>query len=229
MTKIIEKRKVIELRKQGKSYSEIRKEIKVSKSSLSLWLRNVPLTKKQIIGLKGKKEKAVERYRNTMRLKREKRTSKYYLNQRTTWLPLSTRELNIAGLFLYLGEGGKTSRNSVGISNTDPSVMKFALYWMVHSLKVPKEKIRLNLHLYSDMNINVETNYWLKQLNLDKLQLNKPYIKKSFRKDVDQKGFGHGTCSLQVHNTILKENILMAIRAITDKYSVNPVKFDIIT
>jgi len=229
MTKFFEKRVVVKLRKQGKSYSEIKKIVNVSKSSLSLWLKNVPLTQKQLQGLKEKKSVAIERYRATMKLKREKRVSNYYIKQSRKWLPLSARELNIAGLFLYLGEGGKTSRNTVSISNTDPSVMKFALYWIVHCLKVPKRKIRLNLHLYSDMNQNKEISYWLRQLALKASNLNKPYIKKSSRTDIDQKGFGHGTCSLYVHNTVIKENILMAIRAITDNYSVNPVKFDIIT
>ena len=37
----------------------------------------------------------------------------------------------------------------------------------------------------------------------------KPYIKKTNRSDIDQKGFGHGTCALFVHNTVLKENVLM--------------------
>lgn len=228
MTKFIEKKKVIEFRRQGKSYSEILKEIKVSKSSLSLWLRNVPLTEEQILGLKKKRERAVERYRETMRLKRQTRTRSYYENQIKKWIPLNDRELFIAGLFLYLGEGGKTSRNTVNVVNTDPSVMKFVLYWMVNSLGVPKERIRLNLHLYSDMDYDQEIKYWLDQLRLTKSNLNKPYIKKNTREAIDQKGFGHGTCSLAIHDTVLKENILMAIRAITDNYSVNPVKFDII-
>lgn len=229
MTKFVEKRKVIELRRRGKSYSEIKKIVKISKSSLSLWLRNIPLTEKQILRIKGKKEQTIERFRETMSRKRARRTSGYYVDQSKKWLPLSDRELYLAGLFLYLGEGGKTSRNTVNICNTDPSVMKFVLFWMLNSLKVPKNEIRLNLHLYSDMDIEKESNYWLKQLGLTKKHLNKPYIKKSRKTDLDQKGFGHGTCSLCVHNTVLKENILMSLRAITDNYSVNPVRFDIIT
>jgi hypothetical protein len=228
MAKVLEKRKVIELRLQGKSYSEIKKIVNVSKSSLSLWLKNVPLTEEQILGLKKKKERAVERYRETMKLKRMRRSSCYYVNQINKWIPLSDREIFIAGLFLYLGEGNKVSRNSVGITNTDPSVIKFALYWIINSLKVPKEKVRVQLHLYNDMNFEKESNFWLRELQMEKSCLTKPYIKKSFKTSLDQKGFGHGTCGLFVHKTIIKENILLAIRAITDNYSINPIKFDII-
>lgn len=228
MAKIIERRKVIELRLQGKSYSEIKKIVNVSKSSLSLWLRNVPLTEDQILGLKEKKERAIERYIETMKLKRLKRSSLYYKDQVKKWIPLSDREVFVAGLFLYLGEGNKASRNSIGITNTDPSVIKFALYWIINSLKVPREKICISLHLYSDMDVEKESNYWLKELQMDRSFLRKPYIKKSFKTGLDQKGYGHGTCGIFVHNTVIKENILMAMRAIIDNYSINPTKFDII-
>lgn len=228
MTKILLKRKVVELRKQGKSYSDILKIIKVSKSSLSLWLKDVPLTNDQKLGLVDRRKRAVETYRKTMKLKRLRRNSSYYVNQINKWIPLTDREVFIAGLFLYLGEGNKVSRNSIGITNTDPSVVKFALYWIINSLEVPKDKIRVQLHLYNDMDIEKEINFWLTELKMDKSCLVKPYIKKSFRTSLDQKGFGHGTCSLVVHNTVIKENILMAIRAITDNYSINPAKFDII-
>ena len=42
--KIIEKQKAIELRQKGYSLNEIKNELKVSKGTLSLWLRNVVLS-----------------------------------------------------------------------------------------------------------------------------------------------------------------------------------------
>lgn len=228
MTKIVLKRKVISLRKEGKSYGDIRKILKVSKGSLSLWLKDVLLTDDQKLALKDRRKIAVETYRKTMKLKRQRRNSEYYKNQVNKWVPLSEREMFIAGLFLYLGEGNKVSRSSIGITNTDPSVVKFALYWIINSLKIPKNKIRIQLHLYGDMDFENEISFWLKELKMKRTCLVKPYIKKSFRTSLDQKGYGHGTCGLFVYNTVIKENILMAIRAITDNYSINPNKFDII-
>lgn len=228
MTKLLLKREVVKLRKQGKSYSDIRKLVKVSKGSLNLWLRDIELTNEQKLALHDRRKKAVETYRKTMRLKRLRRNSQYYIDQVSQWVPLSEREIYIAGLFLYLGEGNKASPNTIGITNTDPSVVKFALYWITKSLKIPKSKIRIQLHLYSDMVVEDEIHFWLSQLKMKRSCLVKPYIKKSHRTEIDQKGWGHGTCALAVHNTVLKENIMMAMRAITDNYSVNPDKFDII-
>jgi orotate phosphoribosyltransferase-like protein len=55
MPKIKEKEKAVKLRKRGFSYSEILKEIPVAKSTLSLWLRDIGLAKKQKQRLTKKK------------------------------------------------------------------------------------------------------------------------------------------------------------------------------
>ena len=181
MTKFLERSEVIKLRLQGKSYSEIKQIVNVSKSSLSLWLRNVQLTEKQISGLKEKKIRSVERFIKSMKIKRQIRLETYLNNQKHKWLPLSEREEFIAGLFLYSGEGNKVSSNSISISNTDPSVIKFSYYWMQNCLLIPREKIFLKLHLYDDMNIEEETNFWSKEIGIDKKQFKRPYIKKIFK------------------------------------------------
>ena len=219
MTKFLERTKAIQLRKAGKSYSEIKGLVKVSKSSLSLWLRNIHLTEDQVQRLKQTKEKAVERFRNTMRLKREKRLSNYYEIQKKRWLPLSNREFYLTGLFLYWGEGNKASRHTISISNTDPTLLKLSLLWMKNSLKIPEKAIRVCLQLYSDMDIDEAVDFWAKTLAISKNQFNKPYIKFSTRDLIDQKGFGHGTCNLVAHNTVIKENLMMAIRGIADFYT----------
>lgn len=218
MAKTLERRRVIELRKQGKSYSEIKQIVPVSKSSLSLWLHNIPLDEEKIQRINGLKERAIERFRESMRMKREARLDEYYKTQYQNWNNFTERELLIAGMFLYWGEGGKAGRGTVTINNTDPAVVKFALYWILSGLKVAKDKIRVQLHLYSDMNIEMEMNYWSDQLKISRNQFNKPYIKESRKIDIDQKGFGRGTCCLIVGSTFIKENILMSIKAIGDIY-----------
>jgi hypothetical protein len=224
MTKLLLKRRVIELRRSGKSYGEIKDLVSVSKSSLSLWLRNIPLTSDQVGRIKSKKGQAVEKFRETMKLKRQKRLQDYYKEQSKIYLPMTERELYYAGLFLYWGEGNKASRNTVSISNTDPDVLKFSLLWMVRCLKIPKYVIKVALHLYQDMNIESELSYWSKELGIPRRCFNKPYIKKTLRTSIDQKGFGHGTCNLIVQNTVIKEKLLMLIRSIADYYSQKAIK-----
>lgn len=218
MAKTSERRLAIELRKKGYSYNEIKNKIKVAKSSLSLWLKPFPLTKNQLTRLKNKKYKAIERFRETMKEKRVKRFQGYF-NDFKKILPFSKKELLTAGYFLYWGEGNKVSRNAISINNTDPAVLKFALFWMIKSLKIPKTKIKIYLHLYKDMNINKEIDYWSKSLKISKKQFIKPYIKDSNKKEIDQKGFGHGTCAVVVHNTVIKEKILAGLSCVAEYYS----------
>ena len=218
MAKILERRKAILLRNKGKTYSEIRGIIKVSKSTLSLWLKFYPLSTRQLQRVNKNKYRAIEKFRLTMRKKREKRLDQYYQAQQKRPLPFSRKELLIAGLLLYWGEGNKASSHTISLNNNDPGVLKFALYWLLKGLLIPKSKIKIYLHLYKDMDIEKEITYWSKMLDISKANFIKPYIKESSRSEIDQKGFGHGTCGVTVHDTKIKETILMGIKGISDYY-----------
>lgn len=218
MARSFDRQKALELRLEGKSYSQIKKILNLSKSTLSLWLREYPLSKDQIDTLRGKNPKRIEKFRETMRLKHQRRLLKIYQEKKQELLPLSEKELLVAGLFLYWGEGAKTT-GSVSINNTDPELLKFALFWLCKILKVPKKSIRVYLHLYKDMKMREEMEFWSKILKIPLDQFSKPYIKTSNRENLTHKGFGHGTCGLAIHKTELKEAIMMSIKAISGYYS----------
>jgi hypothetical protein len=226
MARIKDRQKVILLRKSGKTYGEIKRELGISKSTLSNWLSKYPLSEKELFAVKESvdrnKDIAVERCRLTKQKKREKRILGVYNSEKKKHLPLSSKEIYVAGLFLYWGEGSKNIKGSVSLSNTDPEVLKFYLFWLRNSFKIPTEKIKVLVHLYKDMEIERELAYWSKELKISRTQFSKPYIKKSSRSDIDQKGFGHGTCNLIVCDIRLKEKIMMGIKAIADYYLKNP-------
>ncbi len=168
---------------------------------------------------KKNKALAIEKAIRTKRKKREARLVFTYDKERRRFLSLNRRELEIAGLFLYWGEGNKRMNGPISINNTDPQVLTFALFWLTSSLDISKDRIKIYLHLYRDMNIGKEMQFWSKELGLPLSQFAKPYIKESKRSDVDHKGFGHGTCGLTVSNVRLKEKIMMGIKAIANNYS----------
>ena len=222
MTRTLDWQKAIELRKQGMTYSEIRQILGASKSTLSYWLSSYPLTETQFKNLQKKikyrKYLAIEKIRLTKLRKRESRLENTYKNEKKTWLPLSHRELYLAGLFLYWGEGVKNIKAAIGLNNTDPKVVKFYLYWLTKVFKVPKNKLKVYVHLYKDMDINTELGFWSRQLGLSTKQFLKPYIKSSTREGLEHKGFGHGTCGIYVQDVRLKEKIIKGIEAISDHY-----------
>lgn len=219
MTRFIDHEKAVALRKQEMSYSQIKNILNISKSTLSGWLKQYPLTKKRISELKDKNEARIEKFRETMRKKRNDRLTTIYQEQKNIIFPITKRELYLCGLFLYWGEGTKSHDAELRITNTDPSMIKFFIYWLEECLKVPKKEMTVYLHLYKDMNINNEISYWSTILNIPTKQFAKPYIKNNSSININHKGsFGHGTCNLKVGSARLSERILMSLKVITDKY-----------
>jgi len=155
-----------------------------------------------------------------MRKKREERLSIFYNQEKLKIFPINKKELYIAGLFLYLGEGGKSlSTKQLLMSNTNPAIIKFFIYWMENLLSVPRSKMSVQLHLYSDMDIDKEIYFWSKTLGIEKSRFIKPYIKESLSTRINHKGtFGHGTCNLRAGNARETERVFMALKAINDYY-----------
>jgi DNA-binding transcriptional MerR regulator len=220
MARLEEREKALSLRKQGMSYSQIKKILKLSKSTLSIWLKNYPLSKQRIRELRDWNEQRIERYRETMKRKKERRLEEIYKTQKRDIRPLNKKEFFIAGLMLYWGEGTKSRTNSLGISNSDPAVIRFFIYWITEILLIPKNKIKIQLHLYNDMDVSKETKYWSSSLKIPRKQFNLPYIKKTPSKRINHKGsFGHGTCQVRAGNTLVAEKVFMSIKVISDRYS----------
>lgn len=219
MARFIEKRKAIRLRKQGKSYSQIKKILKLSKSTLSYWLKDYPLSEQRIKELRDWNEKRIENCRKTKQIKREKRLNESFKKAEKDLLPLIKKELLIAGLFLYWGEGAKQMDNGLSIANTNPTVIKFSIFWMTQVLKIPKSEIKASLHLYKDMDIRKEHRFWIKETGIPLKQFRKPYIKNTFTTSIDHTGFKHGTCTIFGGGVRLKEMVMMSIRAIAEKYN----------
>lgn len=217
MPKLKDHEKALKLRREEKSYSQIKKALGVSKGTLSLWLRDYPLSKERVRELRDWNEKRIERFRTTMRRKREERLKAIYYEQKKLLLPLNRRELLLSGLCLHWGEGSKSQTNSLILSNTDPGMIKFYIHWLTKALSVPKAKIRVRLQLYRDMNAEREIDYWSTMLKLPKTQFALPYFKKSSKNRINHKGsFGHGTCNVIAYNTKLAESVAMGIKVINN-------------
>lgn len=220
MTRFADRNRAIQLRKQEKSYSQIKKILNVSKGTLSVWLQDYPLSQEKIRELRDWNEQRIEKFRETMRRKREHRLRQVYDAEKSFLIPLNKRELYIAGLLLYWGEGLKAGSAEVSLSNTNPAVIKFFMSWLEEAVGITKPQMRVYLHLYSDMDVKKEMGFWSRTLRLPLKQFTSPYIKTSSSKRIFHKGtFGHGTCNLRVGSVVLKEKIMMGLKAISDKHA----------
>ncbi len=154
-----------------------------------------------------------------MRHKRESRWVEVRKRVAKDIKTLSKRDFFIAGLFLYWGEGTKTSVASTSLSNTDPAMIRFFIQWL-ESLGVPRNRLRVYVHLYADMDVQAELNYWSKALDLPLSSFRKPYIKTSNRNGLSYpQKFTHGTCNLLYDNRDISEYVRIALDYIRDGFA----------
>jgi predicted transcriptional regulator len=213
MSRIKDKSKAILLRKSGMSYSQIKNVLGISKSTLSGWLYNMPLSEKRIKELGASNAVRIEKYINTMKNKRKIRSELVYRQVSRDIGLINNRELFLNGFFLYWGEGGKVNKSMLSFTNTDPDMVNYFIKWVVTCLGVDKKKLYILLHLYKDMNIRESINFWSKKLNMKVYQFKKPYIKDSKLTDLTYKsGFGKGTCTVRLNNKERMDYVLEGLK-----------------
>ena len=218
------KAKAIKLRTENNlSYNAILTQVPVAKSTLSEWLKNFPLSKEKILELRKegwkKGETSRERFRETMRHKRKERMKKVYNICITKISKISKDAFFAAGLMLYLGEGSKTDYSKIALANTDPRIIVFFIKWLGDFLDVPKERLKAQLHLYPNMDIEKEKEFWKNILGFEDKQFYKPYISKILRSSFTYKeSFRHGTCSVYFGSVEKKSELMSSIQAFIDLY-----------
>ena len=197
---------------------EIKELLKVGKGTLSVWLEDMPLTPAQMRKVRDFNPHRIERFRETMSKKRDARLKIAYERARKDIGKLSRRELFIAGLYLYWGEGNKSGKANIGISNTDPAVILAFLDW-AKVMGMPRERLYVRLHLYVDMDIEKETLFWSEIIQLPLRQFRKPYIKTSTLSGLTYKTVGHGTCNVRFENMPMWEYITMALTYLRERHT----------
>lgn len=223
MNKALRERAVALRREKSMSYSEIRKRLGVSKSTLSYWLKDMPLSEQRIRDLRHagweRGEVARERYRNTMRRKKDASEQVIYLQKKEEVNNLSREALFSAGLMLYAAEGAKTRMNRLALANTDPRIIRFFIWWLNEFFGVSRDMVRVELHLYESMEVEKEMKFWQDTLRLARAQFYKPQVrlmrKGSFTYKDSQR---HGTCGLYLSSAVKSTEVLLTVRAFLDVF-----------
>ena len=205
-----EKLEAIRLRTEGKSLLQISKELKVSKSSASVWSRDVILTDEQ--------RKNLHDYRNwclgqqifakQCAKKREmwRQEGRQKAQDKTDWLYL-------AGCMLYWGEG-KKERNCVGLANTDPNLVRFFVKFLKH-IGTNINDIVVNIRYYSSSQKKHDelSEFWTTKLELPKscIRSIKEDCDKRIRTGKRKNIHPYGICAVILTSTEIQQKILGAI------------------
>jgi len=195
--------KAIELRKAGYPYQYILSQIKVSKSTLSNWLTNVPYTPnettlKHISRARDMALKTIQENKLAS-IETAKKEAENYLGR------MNQRDLFILGLGIYIGEGTKT-QNLVRIVNSDPRIIKIMIRWFKEVCGLDDSNLRPRLHIYPDTNKHNAVRFWSKELSLNEAVFQKPCVDKRSNKSIKGKGkLPYGTLHLSVVSNGRKE------------------------
>lgn len=153
------------LRKKGKSLREISESLGVSKGSVSLWVKDIKLTKPQLRFLAYKPfQKTAIAKRVTSRLVNEKAKRQIIIDQHKKeigGLQFSPKELLIIGTCLYWAEGRKADSNRIfTFANSDPYMIRVMMCFIREVCKIPEEKIKGNIHLHEHLDKTKALKYW---------------------------------------------------------------------
>ena len=217
MARTKDKERVLALRKKGHSYSMIKEELGISKSTLSGWLKDLPLSDKRISELQSNSQIRIEKSRITKQKKKDARRKDVY-NKVAIDIENSKDPEFVAGFYLYWGEGTKTAEYSVALTNTDPAIIKCFILWL-KKFEIPAKNLKIKLHLYTDQNEADLKKFWSKVTGIPEINYYKSYSKLSSSKSKTYKGmFSFGTCSVMYHERDTYEYVLEGIRYLRDKY-----------
>jgi hypothetical protein len=182
--KVEEKMKARELRKKGLSYGEIKKLVNVSKSSLSLWLRDINLTEEQqkrISDISRRNQKIAAKKSRQKRISKTKEIHRK-AKAEVDAINVCSNSKFLLGVMLYWCEGYKQSweRTSAMISlgNFDPKIMSFFQDWLLDSFDLKSEDLTYRLAIHETADLQDALDYWRKKLRISKSRDIKVFIKK---------------------------------------------------
>lgn len=167
-----EKAEAIKLRKKGYSYSEIKNKISVSKSSLSLWLRDLKLNNEVERILQNKLENAQKLGAEAKRRQRINREQGIITSAKKDIRKISKDELFLMGLMLYWAEGTKITENNVSqrvaFANSDPRMCRIFLMWLLDCLGVEISNVVLSVYIHDSYKDRYDDviRFWSKEIGL---------------------------------------------------------------
>ncbi|GHE81473.1 hypothetical protein [Streptomyces griseoaurantiacus] len=180
-----------ELRLQGWTYDRIEAELGCSKSSVSLWVRDLPRPQPRASSEQARLA-AQKRWEHELAV-RETERSQVKETARQQIGSVTDRELFLIGVGLYWAEGAKDKtyarREYVLFVNSDPGMIGLFLAWL-RLLGVEEERLRFRVMIHESADVEGAERYWADLVGTDPSRFDKTTLKrhnpKTVRKNVGE-------------------------------------------
>lgn len=166
--KLAEQQQARRLRRTGLPLAEIAATLGVSRSSVSLWVRDVEFTPLP------RPPRGRRRAPNALQRRKQAEVDRLVEEGRARVGRLSEREFLVAGIALYAGEGSKGD-GRVRFVNSDPRMVVFFCTWLRHFFAIDEARLRLALYLHQGLDLPAAMAFWSACTDIPGSQFTKPY------------------------------------------------------
>ena len=166
--KVKEQEEARRLREQGMTVPDIATALGVSKSSVSLWVRDIEITieRRKIAGWRNGP--------NALTARRLAEIERLVAEGKERVGRLSDRECLLVGLALYAGEGAKTE-GTVKFANSNPRMILFFVTWLRKFFAVDEARLRMRLYLHDGLDLEGANQFWSQLTGIPLAQFGKAY------------------------------------------------------
>lgn len=203
-----DKKKIIQLRESGKSYSELEKMFRVPRSTLSSWFQSSEWSqqiRQKLAAAAVQKSTVRIQYLNNLR---GQRLHDVYKSARREafdeYNDLKCTPLFIASMAIYWGEGDQRTKNTVRLGNADVSMMRVFVSFLHEICGIPKNKIYAWILVYPDLVVEDCENFWAYGTGLSIENFTKTIVAKGKHKT---RRVQHGIGYVGVNSSYLKEKM----------------------
>jgi hypothetical protein len=200
---------------QGLPVKEIARVVGVSVSSVSLWVRDVPLTPEQEAALDARNPVRNGQRRGTINNSLRCRAVREAAQEHGRQLARTGGPSFIGGCMLYWAEGAK-NRNTVILANADPDLVEVFLRFLRDCYGVTDDRVVLSVNCFLENGLTIDQihSWWLERLRLPAFCLRTPAINRLSSASKRLKGniLPYGTARLVVHSTFIVQSIYGAIQ-----------------
>jgi transcriptional regulator with XRE-family HTH domain len=165
--KVTEQQRARLLRAEGLPLADIAAHLGVSKSSVSLWVRDVEFEPRPV-------RRGVRRAPNALQQRKQAEIDRLLEDGRARIGQLSEREFLVAGAALYAGEGAKRD-GAVVFANTDPRIVVFFCAWLRHFFDIDESRLRVRLYLHEGLDLEAANAHWAALTGIPPSQFGTPY------------------------------------------------------